>query len=163
MPQCSVCGSNITGRYTEKIEGDYILYNVCNTCNEKFIRATSKETCYPDDPEEIRKIIGVKPIEPIPKSKPKLRPEVLEDRIKTVMLKVMLITMLIGLIGAVVCCCIPGGISNDYTTIYKCKSCHKEYKSGSSNAKRIIKSGFCNNCYNNYKSMQDLIDEMPVN
>lgn len=63
-----------------------------------------------------------------------------------------------------------GGIAYLYTPynpsaaeIVTCKSCDREYKKGSDNAKSIARSGMCTNCYNNYKSMQNFLDEQPLN
>lgn len=55
----------------------------------------------------------------------------------------------------------PSSSSGSQNTV-KCKSCGRSFKKGSENAKKITRTNMCLNCYNNFKSMQDAINEQPV-
>ena len=53
-----------------------------------------------------------------------------------------------------------GGTSYDANTI-RCKYCDRKYDEDSNNGKNIRKTNLCLNCYNNMKSAQNAIKEMP--
>ena len=48
--------------------------------------------------------------------------------------------------------------SDEYEEGYTCRVCHREFRSGSDNAQSIRRSNMCINCYNNFKSMQGVLE-----
>ena len=62
---------------------------------------------------------------------------------------------------------VDGPEAHDYSSssskdTVKCKSCGREFKKGSDNARSISRTNMCTNCYNNYQSMSDYLNEQPV-
>lgn len=89
------------------------------------------------------------------------RKEMSERQVMTIfVIGTVIFFLIIGVIGASL-----RGSSSSFSSSssYKtCASSHREFSATSSNGKKIARSGMCNNCYNNYKSMKSALDELPV-
>ena len=70
-------------------------------------------------------------------------------KIKRILALILVITLCLSL-----CACV-GGSSGGSSKTNTCKSCGRTFEAGDSagNFMNIARSGMCNNCYNNYKSM----------
>lgn len=47
--------------------------------------------------------------------------------------------------------------SSSSSSKIECRSCDREFSSSSANGKSIRRTGMCENCYNNFKSMQQAL------
>ena len=42
-----------------------------------------------------------------------------------------------------------------------CEFCGRSFRSGTENAESILRTNLCSNCYSNFRSVQDALNEMP--